>query len=33
MEAKRQWNDIIKVKKENNFQSRILQPGKIPLED
>lgn len=33
MEVRREWNDIIKMRKENNFQSRILHPLKILFKD
>lgn len=33
MEGKRQYNNILKVLKENNSQSKILHTAKTPLKD
>ena len=32
LQARREWQDILKVMKENNLQSRLLYPARIPFK-
>ena len=32
LQARREWQDILKVKKENNLQPRLLYPARIPFK-
>ena len=32
LQARREWQDIVKVMKEKNLQSRLLYPAKMPFK-